>query len=323
MNTTSKYQISEIRIGISSCLLGVRVRYDGGHKLHRYIKETLGKFVRFVPGCPEMDIGLGVPRETIQLESRGNETRLIATDSRRDLTNRMTRYSLRKGSEIARAGLSGYILKKNSPSCGTERVKIHRASGRPSRNGVGIFAAGLKATNPLLPIEEEGRLEDPKIRENFLERVFAYTRLQRCFSARWTLRDLMAFHAAEEYLLLAHDPGVYRALERIVARAEKLERRKLAESYRRRFMAGLERRATPSKHIRVLRRMSGHFNGEISADEKAEIDQAIREYKQQLVPLIVPLTLVRHFVRRYKVESLFGQTYLQPHPSELMLRNRV
>ena len=182
MNSYSKSKIVEILIGISSCLLGNRVRYDGSHRLDLYLRETLGKLVRFVPVCPEMDIGLGVPRETIRLESSGDGVRLMATESRRDLTTRMTRYSRTRTRELARAGLSGYILKKNSPTCGMKDVKVHEKSGAPSRNGVGLFAAALKEINPLLPMEEEGRLTDPRLRESFLERVFAYSRLQGCFS---------------------------------------------------------------------------------------------------------------------------------------------
>jgi uncharacterized protein YbgA (DUF1722 family)/uncharacterized protein YbbK (DUF523 family) len=314
---------SEIRIGISACILGSEVRYDGGHKLDRFIKDTVGEFVTFVSVCPEVDIGLGIPRETIRLVRGDGETRLVGSKSQTDHTVKMRRYARRKSRELGQRDISGFILKKGSPSCGMERVKIYHSAGMPSKDGVGIFAEGLMETYPYLPVEEEGRLNDPRLRENFFERVFAYRRLHNCFSGRWTTGDVVAFHTAEKFLLLAHDPDSYRALGRLVARVKKLPRADLAARHQEGFMAGLKKKATTGRHANVLQHMVGFFKKEISTDQKAELQQVITDFRHGLVPLVVPITLVRHYVRLLGIDYLAGQTYLTPHPKELMLRNHV
>jgi uncharacterized protein YbgA (DUF1722 family)/uncharacterized protein YbbK (DUF523 family) len=314
---------SEIRIGISACLLGTRVRYDGEHKLDRFIRDTVGQFVTFVAVCPEVDIGLGVPRETIRLVGQGSDPRLVGSTSGADHTTKMRRYAKRKAQELGRQEISGYILKKNSPSCGMERVKIYDGKGSPSRGGRGVFAGGLMDSQPLLPVEEEGRLNDPKLRENFFERVFAYRRMRDCLSRRWTLGDIVAFHTAEKFLVLAHDPKAYASLGRLVARAKSLPRADLSRRYQEGFMTALAKSASRGRHGNVLQHMMGYFKRQLSADEKAELQQVITDFRHGFVPLIVPITLIRHYVRLFDGEYLAGQTYLEPHPKELMLRNHV
>ncbi len=238
---------SEVRIGISACLLGQEVRYDGGHKRDASIVETFGRFVTFVPVCPEVEMGMGTPREPIRLEGPPGDIRLIAPRSGADHTGAMTRYAARKVEVLAGLDLSGYILKMDSPSCGMERVKVHGPRGAPSRSGRGLFAQALLERFPLLPVEEEGRLQDPRLRESFVVRVLAHRRLRDLFGRRWKLSDLVRFHTAEELLLLAHDPPAYRALGRMVASAKGASRSRLSEDYQRIYMEALRRPATPRR----------------------------------------------------------------------------
>jgi len=247
-----------LRIGVSTCLLGEPVRYDGGHKRDAFVTDTLGAFVRFVPVCPEMEIGLGTPRESIHLRRDGEALRLVGTRSGCDHTTTMSAFAKRRVDALARLDLSGYILKKGSPSCGMERVPVH-GDGAKRRDGRGLFAAELMARLPLLPVEEEGRLQDAKLRENFIARVFAYRRVKDLFHGRWTIGRLVEFHTNEKMLLLAHDRQGYDALGRIVAEARALPRRELAERYAAGFMKSLARLATPCRHANVLQHIAGWF----------------------------------------------------------------
>jgi uncharacterized protein YbgA (DUF1722 family)/uncharacterized protein YbbK (DUF523 family) len=311
-----------IRIGVSSCLLGQNVRYDGGHKKDDFVTGLLGRFVDFVPICPEVEVGMSIPRPTIRLERHGEAIRLVDPRNGVDHTEAMERWAARKVSEIEKLDLCGYVLKKDSPSCGMERVRVY-AKGAPTKTGRGIFAAALLDRMPLLPVEEEGRLNDPELRENFVERVFAYRRLKDLFRGRWTVGDLVRFHTAEKLLLLAHDPDGYRKLGPIVARAKATPRDELVARYGEIFMRAMTRPATLGKQVNVMQHMAGYFKDTLPDDEKAELHDAIRDYRQRLVPLVVPLTLIRHHVRKLGVAYLQGQTHLAPHPKELMLRNHV
>jgi uncharacterized protein YbgA (DUF1722 family)/uncharacterized protein YbbK (DUF523 family) len=316
-----------LRIGVSSCLLGEEVRFDGQHKRDAFLTEQLSRFVTFVPICPEVEIGLGVPRETIRLERHAEDVRLVATRSKRDLTDAMRSFAERRVRAIAKEDLDGYVLKKDSPSCGMERVKVWNEAGQAPKEGRGAFAAVLLDALPLLPVEEEGRLRDDPIRENFVERVFAYRRVKELFRGRWTLGQLVAFHSREKLLLLAHDTESYRSLGRIVAAAKGRPRGELATEYSAGFMRALQRRASKGRETNVLQHVAGYFKDLASADERAELAEAIADYRAGLVPLVVPLTLLKHHVRRRAdapgVSWLAGQTWLSPHPKELMLRNHV
>jgi uncharacterized protein YbbK (DUF523 family) len=253
---------SKIRIGISSCLLGQKVRFDGGHKRDACIADRLGRFVTFVPVCPEVEIGLGTPRETLRLVRRGGETRLVTTHTGIDHTEKMLRYAARKVRDLAARDLSGFVLKKDSPSCGLQRVKVYKPRGIPSSSGRGMFAARLLARFPLLPVEEEGRLQTPRLRENFLERVFAYRRLRNFFSRPWTVGDLLRFHTTEKPLILAHDPAACAKLDQLVARARSAKRKEFAEQYQPMYTAALRfRTAGPTTHrpTKALRRLAGQF----------------------------------------------------------------
>jgi uncharacterized protein YbgA (DUF1722 family)/uncharacterized protein YbbK (DUF523 family) len=313
----------QIRIGISSCLLGEHVRFDGGHKRDAFLTDTFGSFVEWVPVCPEVECGLGTPRESMRLVRVDKGIRLLTVKTSVDLTDQLNEYAQRRVEELASEELCGYVLKKDSPSCGMERVKIYDAGQVPTRSGRGIFAAGLVERFPNLPVEEEGRLADPRLRENFVERVFAYWRLRGLFKGKWSLGALVGFHTAHKLILLAHSPAAYQQLGRLIARARAVPRKELERHYTDVFMAALTMIATRRKHTNVLQHMAGYFKDRLDRESKAELVAAIDDYRRELVPLVVPMTLVRHHVRVHNISYLAGQLYLEPHPKELMLRNHV
>jgi uncharacterized protein YbgA (DUF1722 family)/uncharacterized protein YbbK (DUF523 family) len=312
-----------IRIGVSSCLIGRPVRWDGGHKHDRFLTEQLGPFVEWVPVCPEVELGLGVPRETIRLVQVEREVRLVAERSGLDHTDGMRRWARRRVRELRALELCGYVLKKGSPTCGMERVRVWNEAGMAERRGRGAYASVLIEELDTLPVEEEGRLHDPALRESFVERVFAYRRLRSFFSRRWRVAELVAFHTAHKLQLLAHSPERYRELGRLVARAQGVPRRGLAQRYEQGFMEALARRATPARHRNALQHAAGHFRKHLDDASRRELHGVIEDYARGLVPLVVPVTLIRHHVRRLGVGYLAGQVYLEPHPKELMLRNHV
>lgn len=312
-----------VRIGISACLLGEEVRFDGGHKRDRFLTDTFGQFVDWVAVCPEVEAGFGTPREAMRLVDDDGRLRLVTVKTGVDLTATLVRYSERRARELESERLHGYVLKKDSPSCGNERVKVYGAAGVPARTGRGIFAAALGERLPSLPVEEEGRLADPRLRENFIERVFAYRRLLDFFEGRWTVGGLVAFHTAHKLTLLAHSPSAYRALGGLVAEAKSLSRQDLRARYTEGFMRALGSVATPSRHTNVLQHMAGYFKKTLDPAARAELAATIDDYRRGLVPLVVPITLLRHHVRQQGVAYLAGQMYLDPHPKELMLRNHV
>lgn len=311
----------EIRIGVSSCLLGEAVRFDGNHKRDGFLADALGAYVTFVPVCPEVGVGMGVPRETVRLLDGDDGPRMVAPGSGADWTDRMNAWSATKVAELATQDLCGFVLKKDSPSCGAFRVRLHVPGGMAKRTGQGLFAAALTAALPTLPVEEEGRLNDPALREGFVERVFAYRRLKSLFRPGWTQRELIDFHTEAKLALLAHDPNRYRQMGKLVADGKQIEPDKLRQTYAETFMQTLAVPTTRGRHTNVLHHMSGHFREHLSDAARQDLDDQILEYRRGLVPLIVPLALVRHYVRVHDVTYLARQTYLQPHPRELLLRN--
>lgn len=312
-----------IRLGISACLLGDEVRYDGGHKRDSFLTTVLGPFVEWVKVCPEVESGMGTPRESIRLVDEGGRLRLLTVKTGVDHTASMTAYSAARVQALDEEDLCGYVLKKDSPSCGMTRVKVYSGTGPGTRTGVGVFARQLLERFPRLPVEEEGRLTDPRLRDNFIERVFAYRRLRDLFESRWTVGDLVRFHTAHKLVLLAHSTQAYTRLGRLVAGAKGADRASLRARYTGGFMEALTLIATPKRHTNVLQHMVGYFKKTLDAASRAELLAAIEDYRQELVPLIVPITLLRHHVRVQEVQYLAGQVYLAPHPKELMLRNHV
>ncbi|HTP49149.1 MAG TPA: DUF523 and DUF1722 domain-containing protein [Anaeromyxobacteraceae bacterium] len=311
-----------IRVGVSSCLVGMSVRYDGGHKRNAFVADLLGRFVELVAVCPEVEMGLGTPRPAIRLERRGAAVRLVDPRNGLDHTDRMERFARRRLEEIGRLELCGYILKRDSPSCGMERVRLY-GDGPPSRDGVGAFARALRERFPLLPVEEEGRLADSGLRENFVERVYAYRRLRDLLARGPGVGDLVRFHTTEKLLLLSHDPDGYRRLGRLVARAKGAPRAELRRDYGELFMKALAQKATLGRQTNVLLHMAGYLKVILSPMEKVELAEAIADFRAGILPLVVPLTLLRHHVRKHAIRYLEGQSYLSPHPKELMLRNHA
>jgi uncharacterized protein YbgA (DUF1722 family)/uncharacterized protein YbbK (DUF523 family) len=312
-----------IRIGISACLLGQEVRFDGGHKRDRFLTDTFGPFVEWVPVCPEVEAGFGTPREAMRLVGGEGRLRLVTVKTGIDLTDRLESYARRRAEQLGKERLCGYVLKKDSPSCGNQRVKVYNAHSVPERTGRGLFATALHARLPFLPAEEEGRLSDPRIRDNFVERVFAYRRLQELFSGRWSVGALVAFHTTHKLTLMAHSVQAYQTLGRLVARAKSLPKPEAEAKYTDGFMTAMEVIATPRRHTNVLQHMAGYFKTVLDAASRAELQATIEDYRLGLVPLVVPITLIRHYVRHHEVTYLAGQVYLEPHPKELMLRNHV
>lgn len=312
-----------IRIGVSSCLIGQKVRYDGSHKRDLFISDTLVRFVEFVPVCPEMEIGLGTPRASIHLAKTQGEIRLINPKTGQDLTTEMTEWADKRLTQLEKENFSGYVLKKDSPSCGMQRVRVHQEGKPPLKDGVGIFAGQLMSRWPLLPVEEEGRLNDPRLRDNFIERVFAYHRLKAFFGKPWSVGDLVRFHTAEKLLLMAHEPAGYQDLGRLVAGAKGVPPKELYQRYGTRFMGALARMATTRKHVNVLSHAAGYFRDHASPEERRELLSVIEDFQRELVPLVAPIVLLRSLVRTKGITYLEGQTYLYPHPKEMMLRNHV
>ncbi|MGH9143287.1 MAG: YbgA family protein [Vicinamibacterales bacterium] len=322
-SSSQKKTSGRIRIGVSACLLGDEVRYDGGHKRDAFLTQTLGPLVEWVKVCPEVESGMPTPRESIRLVDEDGVIRLRTVGTGVDHTASMTAYATARVVALDAADLCGYVLKNNSPSCGMTRVKVYGGNGPPSKSGVGVFAAALMERFPHLPVEEEGRLTDARLRENFIERVFAFRRLRDLFEARWTVGDLVLFHTAHKLVLLAHSTPAYTRLGRLVAGAKSSDRAAVRARYTAGFMEALTAIATPQRHTNVLQHMAGYFKKALDAASKAELLNVIEDYRLGLLPLVVPVTLLRHHVRIHDIKYLAGQIYLAPHPKELMLRNHV
>jgi len=312
-----------IRVGISSCLLGEAVRYNGGHAHDSFVTTILGPFVEWIPICPEMDIGMGTPREAIRLVRANGEVRLIGQQSDTDYTDRMQEYARDRTEKLASSPLHGYILKKDSPSCGMERVRLYDKNGVASRNGTGMFAEQLKHRFPLLPIEEEGRLRDIALRENFIERLFAFYRLQQFLGGQPGPGDLVEYHTRHKLTFLSHHQERYRELGRLVSEAGGREFPALLQDYSEQFMQTLEIHATRKNHANVLHHILGYFKDSLESGDKQEMVAVIDDYRRGLLPLIVPMTLLTHHLRRHPVDWLAKQVYLHPYPPELKLRNLI
>jgi uncharacterized protein YbgA (DUF1722 family)/uncharacterized protein YbbK (DUF523 family) len=314
---------SKPKLGISACLLGQTVRYDGGHKRDIFLTDTLGRFVQWVPVCPELEVGMGVPREPVRLLGKADDPSMIAERSGKDWTAAMKRFGSARSGELKRLNLSGYVFKKDSPSCGMARVKVYSPRGGATRMGSGLFARVVQDALPLMPAEEEGRLKDPVLRENFIERVFAYRRWQEAEAGPKSIGALVEFHTAHKFQLLAHSELHYRALGRLVARGKTAPLGQIYQRYGCAFMEALSVAADAKRHANALEHMIGYFSKQLSPGERQELVEVIRDFRRHLTPLIVPVTLIRHYVRKYAVEYLQTQVYLDPSPKELMLRNHV
>lgn len=315
-------ELPRIRIGVSSCLLGQQVRHDGGHKRSRFITDVLARYLQFEPVCPELAIGLGVPREPIRLQGRPEAPRAVGTRTpERDVTGALDDYGTAQARHLQ--GISGYLFKSKSPSCGMERVKLYDSNGVPSNTGRGIYAAAIMRALPLLPTEEEGRLNDPALRENFLERLFAYRRWQELLENGPSAAALVDFHTRHKLMLLAHSRRRLTELGRLVARAGSAPAGELADRYGREFMAALAEPAPRTGHADVLHHLQGYLKRALAAEDRRELAAIIDDYRRARVPLIVPVTLMRHHFRRHPDAYVARQFYLTWAPADLGLWNQV
>jgi uncharacterized protein YbgA (DUF1722 family)/uncharacterized protein YbbK (DUF523 family) len=314
---------TKIKLGISSCLLGNAVRYDGGHKRDRFLTDTLGRYVDFVPVCPEVEIGLGIPREAMRLVGELAQPRLLTIRSRIDHTERMTEWAKEKVKELEKEDLCGFIFKSDSPSSGLERVKVYDLNGVPVKKGVGLFARVFIEHFPLLPVEDEGRLHDPLLRENFIESIFIWKRWRDMGEQNRSKGGLVDFHSRHKLLIMAHSPKQYQVLGQWVAQGKGVSQDDLLNQYQEMLSSALRQKPTNKKNANVLHHILGYFKKDLSADEKQEALEVIENYARGLVPLIVPVTLLNHYVRKYHQPYLRDQYYLNPHPLELQLRNHA
>jgi uncharacterized protein YbgA (DUF1722 family)/uncharacterized protein YbbK (DUF523 family) len=315
--------MEKIKLGVSSCLLGKKVRYDGGHKLDNYITETLGRYVDWVPVCPEVEYGLPVPREAMHLSGTAEAPRLVGSRTGIDHTDGMNMWARQRLDELEKEGLCGFIFKSRSPSSGMRAVKVYKPSGVPVHTGVGIFARAFMKRFPLIPVEDDGRLQNPELRENFIERIFVFRRWKDLIRAGAKIRDIVDFHTDHKLLILSHSVKHYRVLGSMVALARTFNAERLNSEYIYNLMEGLRLIATVKKNTNVLQHIAGYFKRQLSPEEKQELIQVIGTYHRGLVPLIVPIVLLNHYVRKYNEPYLRRQVYLSPHPLELMLRNHV
>lgn len=316
--------MSELRLGISACLLGQRVRYDGQHKRDAFLADTLGAFVDFVPVCPEVECGLPVPREAMRLVGSVASPRLMTQRTNVDLTDQMQAWAHCRIRELRKEDLCGFVFKSRSPSSGMERVKVYNGRGGLSGRAPGMFARAFMEAFPLLPVEDEGRLNDSRLRENFVERIFTMKRYRDAIGKSRSMSALTGFHAAHKYLIMAHSDIKCRELGRLLAtKTEPKERGSVAAAYEELLLNTLQLLPTTRKHTNVLMHMMGYLKKIASADEKQELLEVIEDYRRELLPLIVPVTLIKHYVRKYNVPYLSEQVYLAPHPVELKLRNHA
>jgi len=315
--------IEPIKIGVSSCLLGYPVRYNGGHKESRLCSEVLARHFEFVAVCPEQAIGLGTPRQPIRLVGDPANPRAVGTvEPALDVSEALTAYGERTAKRLD--DICGFILMQKSPSCGMERVKVYLDNGQiAAGGGRGLFAAALMRARPDLPVEEDGRLNDPVLRENFITRVFAYSEWQRLQRSGLTRHALIAFHARYKYQLMASCSGQYRALGREVAQSASTPLHVFAPRYFSQLMAALKQPASRGSHSNVLQHLSGYLKQALSPAEKQELQHLIQQYREGIVPLVVPMTMIKHHFRRHPDIYIEHQAYMQPHPESLSLRNAL
>jgi uncharacterized protein YbgA (DUF1722 family)/uncharacterized protein YbbK (DUF523 family) len=315
--------MGKIPIGISTCLLGENVRYNGGHALDRFLRDTLGKYVLYVPVCPEVECGFGIPRETFRLVGDPKEPRLVTSHTGVDHTERMEAWARKRVEELENDGLCGFIFKSDSPSSGMERVKVYDEKGVPRKIGAGVFARIFMEHFPLTPVEEDGRLHDPILRENFIDRIFTYRRYREAMEGEKHMGNLVEFHTMNKLLLMAHSPKHLQQMGQLVAHAKQLSKKEFITQYEKLLMEAMSLKPSTAKHTNVLQHIMGYFKKDLSTDEKQELLEVVDEYRKGLIPLIVPVTLMNHYVRKYDEAYLKEQVYLNPHPLELQLRNHV
>ncbi len=315
--------LKKIKIGLSSCLLGKPVRYDGQHKHDHYITDTLGPYFEFVGVCPEVECGMTVPRESMRLVGDPANPRLLTTRTEIDHTERMLNWAARRVKELEHEGLQGFIFKSRSPSSGMENVKVYNAKGMVGGKSPGLFGKAFMEHFPTLPCEDEGRLNDPDLRENFIERVFTLWRFRQAVGTAPTLAALMTFQARNKLLIQAHNEALVREMGRELASLNPRQARAHIPIYEAKLMRAMKTLATVRKHTNILQHMLGYLRGLADEPDRKELADIIEQYHTGLIPLIVPVTMLRHYVFKHNIEYLKDQYYLAPHPMELKLRNHA
>ncbi len=313
--------LTPIKIGVSSCLLGNKVRYDGGHSHDRFITQTLGLFAEYVPVCPEVECGMPVPREAVRLVGSPENPKLVTQKTAVDKTDQMKIWIKGRLKELAKEDLCGFIFRSKSPSSGLYRIRVYGDDDKVRKTGTGLFARAFIDTFPRIPVEEAGRLNDPKLRENFIENIFALQRWRQLCNGHLTLGGLVAFHTHNKLLVLSHNQDIYRKMGKLVAQGKNDEFPHLIDMYESLLLKALRLPTTLKKNINVLQHIMGYFKKNLTADEKQELLTVFDQYQSGYVPLVVPITLINHYVRKYDQHWLKTQTYLNPHPFELKLRN--
>ena len=319
----SEEQNKDITLGISACLMGEKVRYNGDHKKSSYCTQQLSNHFEFVSVCPEVGIGMSIPRKPIRLVGDVNHYRVKGTDDPTlDVTDALYDYGKKTMAKLQH--ISGYILMQKSPSCGMERVKVYHENGSPlGRSEPGMYAKAIMETNPLLPVEEEGRLHDPVLRENFINRVVAYHHWHQDVLEHPSYKQIGDFHARYKYQLMAHDPKTYIKLGQLVAEGSSIPLETMQHEYFHQFMALLKKKANRKTHTNVLMHILGYLKNSITAADKQQLLKQIEHYRTGVVPLIVPLTVLKHFVEVHGSDYIRQQYYLAPHPEALGLRNNL
>ena len=311
----------KIKIGISSCLLGHEVRFDGGHKRHSYIELTLGQHFEFMPFCPEVDIGMGIPRAPIRLEYKNGQVHCVGVkDPQQDMTNRLKQSA--DNQQHWQRDICGYILKKDSPSCGMERVKLYK-NNIPERTGKGIYASQMMLNFPDLPVEEEGRLGDAKLRENFIKRIYIYARWKKLLENSLTPKAITEFHAQHKLIIMSHNQNDVRELGRLLANLKEDNIKPVSEQYLSKLMSSLKNIATRGNHVNVLQHIQGYLKEKLDKDDKTELTETIQRYSKGELPLIVPITLLKHHFRKNPDPYIENSFYMNPHPQELSLLNNI
>lgn len=318
-----KKQERPLKLGVARCLLGDNVRYDGSHKLNRYLRDVLGEFVEFVPVCPEVECGMSIPREAVRLVGDVDSPRLVGRGSGHDFTDQMQQWGNKRLAALEDEDICGYVFKYGSPSSGMARIKVWQENGQPRYDGVGMWARMVMDHFPDLPFEDDGRLNDPVLRENFITRVFTLKRWRDMLAEGMTRGALVEFHTCHKLLILAHHEKTYREMGPYVAGNTELSMPEFFKGYHDLLTKALSYKTTTKKNVNVLTHALGYFKKQLSADEKQEMLELINQYAEGLVPLIVPVTLINHYVRKYDQPYLSKQWYLNPHPAELKLRNHV
>ena len=315
--------LDKIEIGISSCLLGEEVRYNGGHKLSRLCVNTLSDFFEYKPVCPEVGIGLGIPRKPIHLIGDSEKPRAVnVNDESIDVTDRLIKFSEQTLPSLNT--ICGYIFIKGSPSCGLFKVKVYqKGNPHPEYSGRGIYANAVTKAMPLLPVEEAGRLTDPVLRENFIARVYAYHRWQLLLKEGLSAESILNFHACYKYSLMAHAPQTYTALGQLLADAGKYDPDELGEKYFAKLMPALTKKATRKSNTNVLTHIQGYLKKQLQVKEKEKLIEVIEQYRLGIIPLVVPVTLLQHHFNVHPNEYIAKQAFFDPYPQELSLRNAI